>query len=106
MTTAPEAYLAREAEIAFSTIAHITDYDVWHDEPVNVDMVIATMQRNVPIVKEAIAHAVESLDENATHEAHTALDTAFTTDPSAISDEMKDKLHPIVARYFSKQQNG
>ena len=106
MTTCPEAFLAREAEIAYSTIAHITDYDVWHKEPVTVAMVIKTMQNNVRIVQQSIANAVKKLDENAVSEAHNALDNAILTSAGKITFEMKDKLLPIVERYFADQING
>ena len=45
MTACPEAFLAREAEMCYSTMAHVTDYDVWHiaEEAVSVDMVVKTL---------------------------------------------------------------
>jgi 5'-methylthioadenosine phosphorylase len=102
MTTAPEAFLAREAEIAYATIAHITDYDSWHtsEEPVTVEMVIATMQRNIEVVQMAIAAAVENLDENADCDCHHALKTALLTDRNAIPQTMLERLKPIVGQYF------
>jgi 5'-methylthioadenosine phosphorylase len=47
MTTSPEAYLAREAEIAYAVMAHVTDYDVWREteEAVTVDMVLQTVKK-------------------------------------------------------------
>lgn len=106
MTTCPEAFLAREAEIAYSTIAHITDYDVWHEEPVTAAMVLKTVKHNVTIVQEAIANAVEKLNEDAVYDAHTALDNAMSTGAGKITLDMKDKLLPIVERYFADQING
>lgn len=102
MTTCPEAFLAREAEIAFATIAHITDYDVWHEEPVTVDMVIKTMQHNIEIVKQGIANAVQNLDEDAVYDAHTALDNAVLTAPDKISTDIKDALGVILQRYTNQ----
>jgi 5'-methylthioadenosine phosphorylase len=100
MTTAPEAFLAREAEIAYATMAHITDYDVWHtsEEPVTVDMVVATMRRNIEIVQLAIAAAIEHLDEKAACSCHSALDNAIMTEPSAIPQATLERLKPIVGR--------
>lgn len=48
MTASPEAFLAREAELCYATMAHVTDYDVWHENeaPVTVDMVIQTLHKN------------------------------------------------------------
>lgn len=100
MTTCPEAFLAREAEIAYATMAHITDYDVWHasEEPVTVDMVIATLNRNVDIARRAIAVAVERLDTTTQTPSHTALDSAFITARASIAPETLEQLRPIVAR--------
>jgi len=100
MTTAPEAFLAREAEIAYATMAHVTDYDVWHtgEEPVTVEMVVATMQHNIEIAQLAIATAIEHLDENASCSCHTALDNAIMTEPSAIPQATLERLKPIIER--------
>lgn len=98
MTNAPEAFLAREAEIAYAIMAHVTDYDVWHDEPVNVEMVIQTMHHNLQIAQQAVANAVETLDTSITTPSHTALDSAIITARDAIAPQMIEQLHPIVAR--------
>ena len=103
MTTCPEAFLAREAEIAYTTMSHITDYDVWHtsEQPVTVEMVLDIMHRNLSIAQQAIAHAVEHLDERQTCACHTALDTAIMTERSAIAPEMLARVQPIVGRLFA-----
>ncbi|MFW5771830.1 MAG: S-methyl-5'-thioadenosine phosphorylase [Phototrophicaceae bacterium] len=103
MTTSPEAYLAREAEIAYGVIAHITDYDVWHDteEPVTVDMVIRTLQKNVETVKKAVALAVERLDITAEYAAHNALKDALITDRAHVDTIQLDRLRAIIGRYFA-----
>lgn len=98
MTTCPEVFLAREAEIAYATMAHITDYDVWHEHPVTVDMVIATMNRNLEIAQKAIAEAVENLDTSARYACHTALDNATMTYGDQITPAILSKLQPIVQR--------
>ena len=98
MTTAPEAFLAREAQIAYATMAHITDYDVWHEseEPVTVDMVIATMQRNLEIAQKAIAHAVEHLDTAMDSEAHHALENATMTASKHVPADVAERLRLIT----------
>ena len=101
MTSCPEAFLAREAEIAYATMAHITDYDVWHTEPVTVDMVVKTMRGNLQTVQKAIAEAVDALDTSMTSEAHTVLDAAMSTDRSDVPNEVLGKLAPIIARRFA-----
>lgn len=102
MTTAPEAFLAREAEIAYATMAHVTDYDVWHtsEEPVTVDMVMTTMRRNLEIAQMAVASAIETLDESATCTCHKALENATMTERSAIPQATLEKLRPLVGQYF------
>jgi len=100
MTTCPEAFLAREAEIAYTAMAHITDYDVWHtsEEPVTVDMVIATLNRNVEMAQRAVAVAVERLDTALRTPSHTALDNAFLTSRASVPAETLERLRPLVAR--------
>jgi 5'-methylthioadenosine phosphorylase len=102
MTTAPEAFLAREAEIAYATMAHVTDFDVWHvsEEPVTVEMVVNTMRRNLEIAQLAIASAVEHLDESTPCSCHTALDNAVMSDHAAIPASALERLKPIVGRLF------
>jgi len=102
MTTVPEAFLAREAEIAFATMAHITDYDVWHEEPVTVDMVIQTLNKNIEIAQQSLANAVEMLDEDAEFEAHSALGNALMTAPDAVSLETAMALRPLVGKYLDR----
>lgn len=104
MTSAPEAFLAREAEIAYATIAHVTDYDVWHmtAQPVTVEQVTRTMRHNVERVQKAIAITVDELDESAEFESHNALKTAFMTAKDKVDPAMIDKLEPIVGRYFGR----
>src|SRR5260221_159977 len=47
MTTSPEAFLAREAEMHYAVMAHVTDYDVWHGEPVSSEAVFGQFNANV-----------------------------------------------------------
>lgn len=103
MTTVPEAFLAREAEIAYATLAHITDYDVWHTttEPVTAEMVIATMQHNLEIVQKAIAYVVGKLDTSQRYSCHTVLDEAIMVPLQQIPASVQEKLQPILGR-FSK----
>lgn len=100
MTTAPEAFLAREAEIAYATLAHITDYDSWHtsEEAVTVERVMATFKRNIDNVQKTLSHAVAHFDPTRTAPAHTALTGAIMTAPSKFSAETVAQLNPILAR--------
>lgn len=100
MTSAPEAFLAREAEMDYASMAHITDYDSWHEEEeaVTSDMVIKTLGKNIEVVQKALAVAIENLDEDKVMPAHTTLDTALATSRDAMDAETIDTLRPIVAR--------
>lgn len=100
MTAAPEAFLAREAEIEYASLAHVTDYDSWHEEEeaVTSDMVIQTLQKNIAIVEEALVEAIAQLDENRIAPVHRALDAALATERAAMDPRMIEKLRPILAR--------
>jgi 5'-methylthioadenosine phosphorylase len=103
MTTCPEAFLAREAEIAYATMAHITDYDVWHtsEEPVTVEKVIETFHKNLALAQEALAEAVEQIDEGADWSCHHVLDGAIMTTRDLISGALIERLRPIAGRLFA-----
>lgn len=103
MTTSPEAFLAREAEIAYTTMSHVTDYDVWHTsaEPVTVDQVIAIMHRNLQVAQQAVAETIARLDTSAVWPCHTALSNAIISDRRAIPPDALERLRPIVGRLFS-----
>ncbi len=97
MTTCPEAFLAREAEIGYASMSHITDYDVWHEQPVNVEMVMQTFHNNLRVAQQAVARAVELLDPAQDCACHHALDGAIMTDPNVAQI---GRLAPIVGRLF------
>ena len=100
MTAAPEAFLAREAEIDYASLAHVTDYDSWHseEEAVTSDMVIQTLSRNIETVQRALTEAIDMVDEDKVVPAHTALDTALATAREAIDPDVVARLKPILAR--------
>jgi 5'-methylthioadenosine phosphorylase len=103
MTTSPEAYLAREAEMCYASMAHVTDYDVWHEsaEPVTVEMVVRVLQQNVRLAQQAIANVVGQLDKaERTCACQLALADALITDRARISAEVKELLRPILGKYL------
>jgi 5'-methylthioadenosine phosphorylase len=102
MTTSPEAFLAREAELCYAVMAHVTDYDVWHEEPVSVDMVMGTMQTNLQMAQGAIRALAASLDEGQLCDCGHALSNALVTVRGRISPEQKDKLGLLVSKYLSE----
>lgn len=101
MTNLQEAKLALEAEIAYSTMALVTDYDCWHPDhdSVTVEMIIANLTRNAKIAQQVIAGTVERLDVDQRVAAHSALKTAIITRPTAIPDAVKRDLAPIIGKY-------
>jgi 5'-methylthioadenosine phosphorylase len=100
MTTAPEAFLAREAELCYAVMAHVTDYDVWHEEPVSVEMVVRTMQKNTQLAQEAVRNLVAKLDEKQDCDCHNALSNAMLTQKSALSPVARQKLGILVSKYI------
>lgn len=104
MTSSPEAQLAREAEICYAVMAHVTDYDVWHEsnEPVTVDMVIQTLNANLHIAQQAIAALAPMLaTSQRTCTCSSALANAIITDRQRIPQDVIARLKPIVGKYFA-----
>lgn len=103
MTNLPEAKLAREAEIAYATLALVTDYDCWHPDhdSVTVEMVIANLQRNAINAQKVIQETVRRLAENAPEsEAHSALKFAILTQLDQAPAATKEKLDVILKKYL------
>jgi 5'-methylthioadenosine phosphorylase len=102
MTTAPEAFLAREAEMCYIVMAHVTDYDVWHsaEEPVTVEMVFRTIKANTELAKRTILKLVDSLPASRDCTCGDALKDALTTDPAHIPAGTRKKLSILVDRYL------
>jgi 5'-methylthioadenosine phosphorylase len=103
MTNLTEAKLAREAEIAYATLALVTDYDCWHldHDSVTVEMVVANLQRNAINAQKAIQEAVKRLSLNPPESAaHSALKYAVLTPPDKIPSAIKEKLALLLKKYF------
>ena len=103
MTTSPEAFLAREAGMCYAVMAHITDYDVWHEseDPVTVEMVIRRLQANVVTAQRAIALLAPRLAGTERGCACSrALETAIITARDHIPLETRAKLHTITEPYL------
>src|SRR4029077_7610828 len=102
MTNLQEAKLAREAEICYSTIALVTDYDCWHPDhdAVTVDMVIATLLQNAKTAQQLIAEAVQQVPATRACACATALKSAIITRPEAIPAAVKKELEPIIGKYM------
>ncbi len=102
MTTSPEAFLAREAEICYAVMAHVTDYDVWHltEESVNVDLVVKTLHKNTELAQQTIMKLVENLGEHQDCNCNHALENAIITAKSAINKNSIKKLGILVDKYI------
>jgi 5'-methylthioadenosine phosphorylase len=102
MTAVPEAQLAREAEICYATMAHVTDYDVWHKEeaPVTVEMLIDNLTANAALSKRSIAALVPLLTDDRPCSCGEALSTAIITRRDLISQATIERLGPIVSKYL------
>jgi 5'-methylthioadenosine phosphorylase len=102
MTASPEAFLAREAEICYATMAHVTDYDVWHVsmEPVSVDMVIKTLNKNTAIAQDAIRLLAENFRAGTECSCQHALASALITNREFIPQETREKLNPLIGKYI------
>jgi 5'-methylthioadenosine phosphorylase len=102
MTTSPEAFLAREAELCYAVMAHVTDYDVWHvsEEPVTVEMVIEVLNENTKIAQDTIINMVKYPQDELDCDCGTALSTALITNPNAVTPEIRAKLDLLVKKYL------
>jgi 5'-methylthioadenosine phosphorylase len=103
MTNLTEAKLAREAEIAYATLALVTDYDCWHNDhdSVTVEMVIANLQRNAVNAQKAIQETVKRLNTNPPDSlAHSALKYAILTPLEKVPQETKTKLELLLKKYI------
>ena len=102
MTNLGEAKCAREAEIAYATMAMITDYDCWKEDEahVTVEMVIANLMKNAAMAKAIIARAVREIPSEPNWPSHSALKNAIMTDRKLWPAKTKRDLKPILEKYF------
>ncbi|MGC8837683.1 MAG: S-methyl-5'-thioadenosine phosphorylase [Anaerolineae bacterium] len=102
MTAVPEAQLAREAELCFVSLAHVTDYDCWHEEeePVTNEMVLRRLRANVAVVRQALPHLVRALPAERRCACGSALAMALGTAPEAIPPEARERLRLLLGRYL------
>lgn len=101
MTNVTEAKLAREAEICYSTIALVTDYDCWHQEEADVttDAIIEILNQNVETSKKIIKDALSNISGERTCVCSHAMSNAILTARESIAPEVKEKLKEIIGKY-------
>ena len=102
MTNLGEAKCAREAEIAYATMAMITDYDCWKvDEAhVTVDMVIANLMKNAAAAQAIIRRVLPRIPATPNWPCHDALRNAIMTDKKLWPAKTRSNLKPILAKYL------
>ena len=105
MTNLQEARLAREAEICYSTLAMVTDYDCWHPEhdSVTADQIVANLSRNAAAAKAVLRAAVRRLPIERHCECESALRNALITAPDLVPGVIKRELEPIIGRYMKAE---
>ena len=109
MTNMPEAKLAREAEIRYSTVAMVTDYDCWHPDhdEVDVSMVIQTLMKNAANAQNMIKEIIKTFKEYSVEKdpANNCLDVAIITDPKLRTKKTIKKLKNIAGRVLNKKND-
>lgn len=98
MTNAPEAKLAREAEMALATLAMVTDYDCWKtdEEPVTADVVVGHLHANAEAARETLAAVIPKIPMVADWPEHRALDNAIITAREYWPESTAARLAPIL----------
>jgi 5'-methylthioadenosine phosphorylase len=104
MTNLPEAKLAREAEIAFATMAMITDYDCWkvEEEPVSAQTVLSHLIVNAETARRVIVDVIPRIPAEPNWPEHFALDTALVTERKLWPKATVEKLKPILGRFLAE----
>jgi 5'-methylthioadenosine phosphorylase len=103
MTNLPEAKLAREAEICYTTVAMVTDYDCWHPDHdhVTVEMIIAVLNANAGLAKRIIREVARGLSGlPGGCSCGNALATAIITNPELVGPDLRRRLAPIIGKYM------
>jgi 5'-methylthioadenosine phosphorylase len=102
MTNLGEAKCAREAEIAYATIAMVTDYDSWKTDEahVTVEMVIENLRCNAALAKAIIARTIPQIPEKPNWPCHDALRNAIMTDKQCWPAKTKRELAPLLKKYL------
>ncbi len=102
MTNMPEAKLAREAEICYSTLALSTDYDCWNEahESVSVDQVLDTMNKNINNAKKIIKNTTELFDSRKDDYIENALKSSIISSLDSIKEDSLEKLSAIIRKYL------
>jgi 5'-methylthioadenosine phosphorylase len=104
MTSLQEAKLAREAEICYTAIAMVTDFDCWHEDEseVNVETVVQNLNQNISIAKQIIQEVVPKIPKDRTCGCAEALENAIMTNAEDIPRGTRKKLDLLVGKYLNE----
>ncbi len=101
MTNLGEAKCAREAEIAYATMAMATDYDCWKEEEhVTLEMILHNLHRNADTAKKVVAKVIPQIPAEPNWPCHSALKNAFLTDKKLWPKKTVTDLKPILGKYI------
>jgi len=102
MTNLGEAKCAREAEIAYATLAMVTDYDCWKEDEdhVTLEMIIANLHRNADMAKKIVASAISRIPAKPDWPCHSALKNAILTGKKLWPIKTRKELEPILRTYL------
>ncbi|MGE3175192.1 MAG: S-methyl-5'-thioadenosine phosphorylase [Planctomycetota bacterium] len=102
MTNLQEAKLAREAEIAYATVALVTDYDCWHEAEGDVDVskVLAVLRKNADLARRTVVEAARLLAAGEPIGAKGSMQHAIMTSPEAISADARRRLQLLIQDYL------
>jgi 5'-methylthioadenosine phosphorylase len=102
MTNLQEAKLAREAELCYTTVAMVTDYDCWHPEhdAVTVEDIVANLTQNAANAAKLVHAAVAAMPPERSCKCGSALQHALITDPKAVPEATRKKLELLVGKYL------
>lgn len=102
MTASPEVFLAREAEMCYAIMAHVTDYDVWHtsESPVTVEMVVRTLLANTALAQRSLEILARQLPAEKHCACAHALAEAIITAPDRINPSAREKLSLLISKYL------
>jgi 5'-methylthioadenosine phosphorylase len=104
MTALPEAKLAREAEICYSTLAIVTDYDCWHPsyQWVTTEMILANLRKGIDTIKRILESLLPSIPQGRDCACASALKYAIATDAKYIGKEKRKELGLLIGKYLDR----
>jgi 5'-methylthioadenosine phosphorylase len=103
MTNHTEARLAREAEIAYTSLAMATDYDCWHEAhgDVTVDMVLENLHANAKVAKQIVTATAKKISQlMPSSDAHTALKNSLMTSKEMVPDKTRERVNLFTKAYW------